>query len=368
MYFKASVIKKGFLFSVSLAAILLTLVILSCGKKDKSVIVNQAYELRLSGVVDSAKVVLEGALAENPNSSLALFEMARLKHHMGLGDPQGFFETIDEIEQTLQKAIDNDPDNVVILFYDAYFSFLAAYALLVEEQPGLQEKVQGVVSNFEAVLALQPDYSEAMLYIVEILSLPAQMGGNMTKAGEYVVKLGEIDPVLGAKGQELLLDPEVDRVEFWEKILETNPESAEAMDMLGKAYLYNEDLDKGRDYLEKAMEKGPGKTQLLLDLARFFLITAMRDSTMEDSALPIAEDYVNRYIDTSPINPLKAFATAIYAQIKHGQGNDDIARELGEEALILDPYFSKAFAVPPMVLYSKPDEVCHYHSYFFRPF
>ena len=49
----------------------------------------------------------------------------------------------------------------------------------------------------------------------------------------------------------------------------------------------------------------------------------------------------------------------------------EIAEEadtLRAEANRLDPNVSKAFAVPGEILFSPPDEVSHYHSYFFRPF
>ena len=69
-----------------------------------------------------------------------------------------------------------------------------------------------------------------------------------------------------------------------------------------------------------------------------------------------------------PINPLRAFALNMKAWISSGLGDDQQAEELRTEANQLDPNVSKAFGIPPMLLFSGPDEVSHYHSYFFRPF
>lgn len=39
-----------------------------------------------------------------------------------------------------------------------------------------------------------------------------------------------------------------------------------------------------------------------------------------------------------------------------------------EEAMILDPYFSKGFGIIPQILFDSPNEISHFHGYFFRPF
>ncbi len=97
-------------------------------------------------------------------------------------------------------------------------------------------------------------------------------------------------------------------------------------------------------------------------------MTARRDEGLKDTALPLAEEAINRYLDSEPILPLKAYALGLLAGIKWGLGDSEGAEELIEEAEAIDPHFSRASGVPPLVLFAEPDEISHYHAYFSRPF
>ena len=119
---------------------------------------------------------------------------------------------------------------------------------------------------------------------------------------------------------------------------------------------------------KEAMKTYPEKGILLLDLARYHIMTVQRDEKLKDIGLPLAEEAINRYLDSEPILLLKAYALGCLANIKSGMGDNKGAEELIEKAKAIDPYFSEAFGVPPLILFAEPDEISHYHAYFLRPF
>jgi tetratricopeptide (TPR) repeat protein len=340
----------------------------SCAKQKQEKTVHQAYELRMNGKVDSAKAVLDQIIAEDSTDAAAWYEMARTKLHMGLGNPRNLFGGLEDIQQTIEQAVEKDPDNVIYSFYKGYISYFSAYASLMQQQPDAAEKVKAVISAFESVLSQKPDYYEAMLYLVEILSIPEEQGGDSLKAEAFAKQLEKMDEVYGAKARELLLPIDENRLEFWQKVLENNQGNADVIEQLGKAYLYQDNVEEGVKYLEEAMKADPGKEILILDQARYHLMTVMRDEKLKDTALPLAEEQIKRYLGTEPIPPLEAYTFELSAKIKFGMGDNKGADELREKAKAIDPYFSKVFGVPPLVLFEKPDKVSHYHGYFLRPF
>jgi tetratricopeptide (TPR) repeat protein len=339
----------------------------SCTKQKLDKTAEQAYELRMNGKVDSAKAVLEQIIAEDSTDAAAWYELARTKHHMGLGNPRELFGGLEDLQQTIEQAVENDPDNVIYSFYKGYICYFRAYASLMQQQ-NVEEKVKEVISAYESVLSQKPDYYEAMLYLVEILSIPEDMGGDSSKAEALAKQVEKIDEVYGAKARELLLPIDDDRLEFWQKVLENNQGNADVNEQLGKAYLYQDNVEEGVKYLEEAMKADPEKKILILDQARYHIMTVMRDEKLKDTALPLAEEQIKRYLDTEPISPLEAYTFELSAKVKSGMGDNKGADELREKAKAIDPYFSKAFGVPPLVLFEKPDEISHYHGYFLRPF
>ena len=358
-----------FIMSLSVAIACISFMFYSCTVKEPGNKLQQAYELRMDGKADSAKAVLEQVIAEDSTNAAAWYELARTKHHIALGNPRELFGGLEDMQRTIEQAVENDPDNVIYSFYKGYAYYTGAYVSFRMQQPDAKEKVKDVVSAYESVLSLKPDYYEAMLYLVEILGIPEKdMGGDPSKAEAYAKQLEEMDEVYGAKARELLLPDDADRVEFWQKILENNQGNADVLEQLGKAYLYQDNVEQGAKYLEEAMKTDTEKEILLLDLARYQIMTVMEDEKLKDSALPLAEEAIKRYLDSEPIRPLKAFTFGLSSVVKYGGGDNIGADELREKANAIDPHFSKAFGVPPLVLFAKPDEISYYHSYFFRPF
>jgi len=330
--------------------------------------VQQAYELRMNGKADSAKAILEQVIAEDSTNAAALYELARTELQMGLGNVSELLEGLEDIQQTIEKAVENDPDNVIYSFYKGYVCYFRAYASFVSEEPDAKERVKEVISAYESVLSLKPDYYEATLYLVEILRIPEDLGGDPSKAEAYARQLEEMDEVYGAKARELFLPNDADRLEFWQEVLENNQDNAVVLEQLGKAYLYQDKVEQGVKYLEEAMKTDPEKEILLLDLARYHIRTVRRDEGLKDTALPLAEEAINRYLDSEPILPLKAKALQFLARVKSGLGDNKGAEELIEKAKAIDPYVSQASAVPPLVLFAEPDEISHFHGYLSRPF
>jgi len=349
-----------------LAGLLLTA--WSCSSKKSDLTVQQAYDLRMAGNADSAQVILETILAADSTNAAAWYELARTKHHIGLGNPRMLIGQLPELEYDIDKAVENDPENVIYAFYKGYTRYFTAYALIMMGQPSAVDYIGETVAAYDKVLELKPDYPEAMLYLVEMLSIPNEMGGDSARAETLAAKLAEMDPVKGAKAHEMLLAEDANRVEFWQKVVDENPGNAEAMEQLGKANIYMDEVDVGTEQLESAMKESPEMGYLLLDLTRFHLMTGMQDSTKKEDSFPKAEGYIDRYLATSPNNPMKAYTLELQAKLKSGIGDEETATKLREDAALADANYSKAFGLPPALLYTAPDEVSHYHGYFFRPF
>ena len=97
-------------------------------------------------------------------------------------------------------------------------------------------------------------------------------------------------------------------------------------------------------------------------------MTVMSGMSDKDSALIQAETALNRYLDSGPVPPLKAFTLGLLSRIRRISGDKEGYEEKLEEANTIDPYFSKASGVPSLTLFIPPDEISYYFSYYSRPF
>ncbi|MBU1881771.1 hypothetical protein KKA08_07020, partial [bacterium] len=213
------------LFLVCITAGLLVSV-WSCSSKKVEMTVERAYALRLDGNADSALVILEQILATDSTNAVAWYELARTKHHIGLGNPRLLISHLPDLEHSIEKAVEYDPDNVIYAYYQGYIRFFKSYAAIMMGQPGALEDIKETIATYESVLDLKPDYLEAMLFLVEALSIPGEMGGDSTRGEIMADKLEEMDAVKGAKAKELFLAEDVDRIEYWQKVLEENQDNA----------------------------------------------------------------------------------------------------------------------------------------------
>lgn len=223
--------------------------------------------------------------------------------------------------------------------------------------------------EFERVLRLKADYSEAMLYLVEIYGLlPQEMGGDSIKAIAWAELLEKTDAFYAAKAKIDL--SQGDAVEFWNGYLAEHDTTAEVVREIGIAYLYQEDINQAEWYFNKAMMLDPRQNILLLDIARYYMMQVMQNKDLADSLLPISAKFTNLYLASqpSPVIPLQAYATGMLVKTAMFTGHKEEADKQMEKANSLDPYFSRAFGIPPLSLFEPPNSISHYFSSFFRPF
>ena len=357
--------------SLSIVVACMSFVFWSCSGQKFDPIVEQAYELRMNGQADSAKVLLEQAIAEDSTNAAAWYEIARTKHHMGLGNPRELISGIADIQQTVQNAIDNDPDNVIYQYYKGYIDYFNLYIGIQMGKENVSEDFMKVVESYKSVLVLKPDYHEAKLSLVELFAnIQSSMGGDSAKAEKYSQELEEADVVFGAKAREMVMHEDANYIEFWQKIEEKKMDNANVREALGKAYLYNDNIEEATECFEKTISLNSKKNILYVDLGRYYLMQAMQNPAKLDSLTTLIKNTFETYLNSQPepINPLKAFVISKLAMIKFRTGDEEGGNKLYEEALILDPYFSKGFGIPPQILFDSLNEIPHFHGYFFRPF
>lgn len=330
--------------------------------------IEKAYQLRVTGNPDSARTILEQTLLADTTNAAAWYGLARVHHQIGLGNPLSLLREFEVLDRLARKAVRYDPDNLAYTYYKAYISFFRAYGSLMREQQDAPERIAEVIAAYQAVLELDPDFHEARLYLIEVLSAPEEIGGDLDEAVVHVNRLEERDPIMGAKARDIVLGEEVDRVQFWQKKLEEHPGNAEVMEQLGKAYLYKSKTEEGVQQLEEALQADPARQYLLLDIAKYHMMAFRMDPSQGETALTKARAAIERYLETDPIGPLKAYALNAWSRIERNLGAEEVAEMLLAEATEADPHVSKAFAPPPAILFTKPGEVSHFHRYFSRPY
>jgi tetratricopeptide (TPR) repeat protein len=319
----------------------------------------------MQGKVDDANVLLEQAILKNPRNAAAHYELARTRLYMATGEPQKMDERIRDAQQSIDKAIENDPNNVIYPFFKGHIALFQAY-----RSPG-KESIAKLSGAFESALKLKPDYRQAMLYLVEIYNTaPEKDGGDKSKAEQYAKRLEGIDKVFGAKARSVLLPPEANRVTYWQNVLKDNPVNADVLEEMGKAYLGADDVNGAVLCFEKAIKIDAEKTLLFMDLSIYHTWAALGagdNSELRQKAIKAGDAAVTRYLDSKPILPMRAYALGVQYKYKahseHKEGADDILNKAKE----LDPYFSKATGAPNPDLFIAVDEIPHSHRYLFRP-
>jgi tetratricopeptide (TPR) repeat protein len=354
------------IFTVVVCATLVSLGTWSFAESQLDKAVIEAYELRMNGKADEAKAQLEQLLVENPGNAAAHYELARTEYQMGLGTGK---LNPEDIQSSMNRAIENDADNVVYAFFAARVSYLRAYIAFQKDEPDAKEKAAQACNFYESALKLKPNYLEAMLYLVEIYGdLPEDKGGDRAKAEQYAKQLEEMDKIYGAKARAILLPDDADYIDYWKTIQKEYEGNVDVLVDLGRAYFFKGKEEDGVNCYEEALRIDPERTLLLLDLGRYYGMTGLRDKKKKETALPLAEKMFKRYLDTGPIPPLKAFATSGLANLKRFMSDKEEAEKLFEEANRIDPFVSRAFGVPSLDLFIPPGEISHNHRYLFTPF
>ena len=333
-----------------------------------------AYKLRMQGKVDDAKAMLEGAIRQNPRDAMAQYELARTLVHIALGDMRNFgklTERLDEAQQSMARAERIDPSNVIYPFFDGHIALLQAYPSWMQDRPDAREKIGRLCGAFELALKLKPDYRQAKLYLVEIYgTVPENQGGDKTKAEKYAKELEEMDAVFGAKARSILVPDEANNVDYWQKVLNDHEGNADVLEELGKAYLRADRVDDAVGCFDKAVKIDPGKAILFMDLSIYHTWSAMRagqGSEQFRSAVAAGDAAVTRYLECTPVLPMRAYALGVQYKYRLHSGHKRQADELLKQAEGLDRYFSRATGAPDPDLFIPPDAISYNHRYFFRP-
>ncbi len=350
--------------------ILGTMILVSCisawndpGKK-----VEAAYWLRMQGKADAAKGLLDSILSDDSTLALAHYEKARNNHYLLTGGGQ---VSIDDILSPASKAAQYDPSNVTYAYYKALVTFFNAFFAMQTGEGEIKPYVEKACREFEKVLAMKPDYFEAMLYLVEFYGLlPEEMGGDSAKAASYAEKLATLDGYYSAKAKAVLAPEGTDLVKFWDDLLLLNGRKPDYLMEAGKACLFASDPEKAEEYFNEAIKLDPAKNILILDLARYHIMMVMQNRDLAGSELPIAKTYLQKYLDTKPepVVPLKAYAMGWLSTCDMFLGDQAGAEKKLEEARAVDPYFSRAFGIPTLLLFDPPDQISHHYFSFFSPF
>ncbi|MFC1841287.1 tetratricopeptide repeat protein [Thermodesulfobacteriota bacterium] len=342
------------------------------GEVDK--IALEAYELRIQGKVDEAKTLLEQAILENPNKAYAHYELARIQFHMalGLGDYGKLSSMLGASQKSINKAVALEPQNIIYHLFAGRLYFTQAYYGLMTGKKS-EEQFTKAIRAYKTALDIKPDYPQAALYLVELYSqFPEDAGGNKSEAEQYAKQLEEMDNVFAAKARSVLLPQETDKVEYWHKVLKKHKGNADVFEELGKAYLGAENVDDAVSCFEKAIKTDPKKVYLFLDLSIYYTFQGMRarnNKELLETSIEKGDAALTRYIDSNPIQPMRAYALGARSKYKSFSGRTKEAQALVKEAIMLDPYFSKATGAPdPDLFFAPPGEISQRHRYLMRPF
>ena len=210
-----------------------------------------------------------------------------------------------------------------------------------------------------------------MLYLVEIYgTLPADKGGDKSKAEQYAKKLEAMDDVFGAKARWILMPEGANRVDYWQKVMKNHESNTDVLEEMGKAYLSADDVNDAVLCFEKAIKIDPAKSYLFLDLSIYHTWAAMGagdNAELRQKAIAAGDAAVTKYLDSNPVLPMRAYALGVQYKYKSHSGHKEQADELLKKAKELDPYFSMATGAPNPDLFIAVDEIPHSHRYLFRP-
>jgi cytochrome c-type biogenesis protein CcmH/NrfG len=332
----------------------------------------KAFELRMAGKAGEAKELLEKALAENPKDAAGHYELARTKFHMALGQGgRNIVDMLGDAQKSIDRAVQLDPKNVRYASFAGKNNFMQAYyGLMTGGQP--KEKLTNAIRAFESALKLNPDHHQAALYLVELYSqFPEEAGGDKSKAEQYAKQLEGMDDVFGAKARSMLLPENVDRIDYWQKVLKKHEGNVNVIEQLGKAYLGEEKVDDAVKCFEQAIEIDPEKAYLFLDLSIYYTFRGMRagdNKELLQTSIKSGDAAVARYIESKPIQPMLAYAIGVRAKYKSFSGDREQGQALFKQAEALDPYFSKATGAPYPDLFIPPGKISENHRYLMRRF
>ncbi len=341
----------------------LSMVFASCNKSDDKAVM-QAFELRMNGKSDQAKEMLLTIIKEDPKNALAQYELARTLNYINMIPTE-------EATKAIKSAKDIEPENLIYAYGYAKNCFLEAFMAMQQGGGDVKVLIDKTCDEFNNVLKLDPGYNEALMYLVEIHGmLPAEMGGDKTKAEKYAQMLEKQDKFYGARARLVMMPEGTNMIEYWKNYISKNGESPEALNALAAAALLNDDLETAKESFTKAMTIDKSQNIRLLDLARFHMMKVMQNRDAAAEELPKAKAYIDQYLASKPepIRPLKAYALGMKINIERFLGNNAEAEKAMNDASTLDSHFSRAFGIPSLAQFEPPTIPDHQFVSFFSPF
>jgi len=326
-----------------------------------------AYELRMDGKADSAVVLLSKVILDEPDNAMAYYELARTKTHLMLG---GGKYQIGEIIENSSKACELDPDNLAYAFFDANTKFLDVYIDLMRGKEGISDKLDISLAAFKKALAIDSCNTSMLITVTEINSmLPPEYGGSREEAIKYAGLTADCNQIEGLKAYAFTLPADGNLLNYWLEIYDTYDANATILEELGRAYLLEGELEKGRQYIEEAIAMDAEKSILYIDLGRAYMMNAMENQNHDTGAEAIR--MYQRYISSNPdaTNPMKAYLYRMIAVTgKRITGNEELANNFMKKQEETDPFCSRAFGAPSPNLFIPPDEIPTASAYYSRPF
>ena len=330
----------------------------------------RAFQLRLQGQLEPAKVLLEQTLQKEPDDAAAYYELARVQYHLALGKPQELAQHMTAAAESISKAIKLDDQPVQYHTFAGQVAFMRAYLALLQQQPELKTRFAETCAAFETALQRQPNNPVVLLYLVELhANFPAQAGADRAKAKHYVQQL-EADGSVWACQARSILAPKTCDVKAWQTVLdESGPARAVALEELGKCHLRADQVDAATQCFKKAIALDATKAYLWLDLSLYHTwqaIEAGGDRNQRQACARAGLAAIQDYLAAQPIQPLRAYALGVQSKYQAALGDNAASQASLAEARALDPDFSKATGAPHPDLFTPPGEVAHRHRYLMR--
>jgi tetratricopeptide (TPR) repeat protein len=363
MLFTQSNLGKGGVILCLVAIISLSINIICAQGLNHEAAIVQAYELRMNGKSEEAKITLLDILDRDSTDAMANFEMSRLIQ----------FTEMMNVAEALKygmRAVEADPENSYYLFHTANLQFLRAYIAM---HRGDEEQIKTFMveasKTYEKVLLHNPDCKEAMLFLIDIYSnMNEDSIKNYEKAKQLQKSLTNIDPLSGAIGALSMSVHSVNAVDYWKAFISKNGPNNQLYEILGKAYLSNDNIKEAVVTFDKIVNSESTKNQLILHLARAHLMRVMRDEGASDLELPEVKKYILLYLETTtdkPI-PVEAWCYGILSRVERFMENEEQAKLYLKKAKSLNPSFSRAFAIPTVD--DPPNALQFTYFSFFKPF
>lgn len=219
-----------------------------------------------SGHLRQARTILDKQLAANPKDANALVLMARVK--LEAADADG-------AQKLLEQAIAIQPNNS-----DAHLYLADAYSRRAD-QAGMFEKMglaKKIKKETDQAISLNPKNLNALEGLMQFyLEAPGMMGGSRSNAEETADKIMALDPERGnlAKAEIAVHEKEYDKVEgLFLKALESSPRSYRVL--IQAAALYSgerwQNADKSIAYAQKAVQADPTRAEGYTILAQMYAL------------------------------------------------------------------------------------------------